>query len=71
MINDAGKYEVKNFKPHRSAAAAMAARFSARGAVGGADTDRSACGQPGSNKETTVLGKNINVLSWGGAETDR
>jgi len=49
----------------------MAARIAARGATEGADTDRPACSRPGSNKETTVLDKNINVLSWGGAETER
>ena len=37
----------------------------------GADCPRRSRGRPRSNKETTVLGKNINVLSWGGAETER
>jgi hypothetical protein len=35
MINDAGKYQVKNFEPHRGTAAATAVRIAARGTIGG------------------------------------
>jgi hypothetical protein len=76
MINDAGKYEVKNSRaPPRAYGKGRRDRWPRHpGARTPADTPPSGC--PGarparSNKETTVLGKNINVLSWGGAETER
>jgi hypothetical protein len=77
MINDAGKYQVKNSRrtaaglwqgPPAAAHLAIAGRAAAD--RGGTRLPRRACGRPRSNKETTVLGKNINVLSWGGAETE-
>jgi hypothetical protein len=74
MINDAGKYEVKNSR--RTAAGVR------REPPGSPRASPSPSGhEPSlrhrrvrparSNKETTVSDKNINVLSWGGAETER